>query len=354
MRGEPSDNLVRLLARLKLATAAQVRSVAPRVKRLSGDLPDFESVWVDALAQSRILTPFQAAQINAGHGDSLLQGPYVISSPQGQPHYAACFAARHVDTQRLVRLYVVRRPQAAAAAAAHGLVQLVEMLSSLDGPVSAVVDDAGICGEGVWAACPAVEGTTAAEWMVENGRFPPHVVLHIARGMLERLADLEELGVVHGDLCAGGLFLQPSGQVVLPMPGLRGIVRPCEGYSMSDLQPEAYDYLAPERIAEGRAPTRASDWYACGCLWWHLLTGRAPFAGGNSLAKLKAVHAARERDEPTLMRRTPRSARSATVSPVFLLMRRFTGLGLSSATRVLMSARSSRPGAYSTSAPAWA
>jgi hypothetical protein len=291
MRGEPSPNLVRLLARLKLATAEQLAGVAPRVRRLAGDLPDFESVWVDALAQVRVLTPWQAAEINAGRGDALRYGPYVVERVLAGPHYAACFAARHLDTGRAMRLYVVDRPQVAGTARAMG--QLIEQLTPLRGPAAGVVDDAGISGQGIWAACPRVDGTTAAEWMVENGRFSPPVVLQIAREMLVHLADLERLGVVHGDIGAAGLLLQNSGQVVLPMAGLRGIVRPHEGYSFGDLQPEAYDTLAPERIAEGTGPTLSSDLYACGCLWWHLLTGRAPFAGGNSLAKLKAVHAAK-------------------------------------------------------------
>ncbi len=291
MRGEPSPNLVRLLTRLKLATAEQLAGVAARVRRLAGDLPDFESVWVDALAQTRVLTPWQAAEINAGRGDALRYGPYVVERVLAGPHYAACFAARHLDTGRAVRLYVVDRPQVAGAA--HAVGQLVEQLAPLGGPAAGVVEDAGISGQGVWAVCPSVDGTTAAEWMVENGRFSPPVVLQLAREMLVHLADLERLGVVHGDIGAAGLLLQSNGQVVLPMAGLRGIVRPHEGYSFGDLQPEAYDTLAPERIAEGTGPTLASDLYACGCLWWHLLTGRAPFAGGNSLARLKAVHAAK-------------------------------------------------------------
>ena len=108
-----------------------------------------------------------------------------------------------------------------------------------------------------------MRGTTAAEWMAENGRLPAHVVLHIVREMVARLADLELLGVVHGDISASGLALQPAGNVVLPMPGLRGIVRPAEGYAFAELPPEAYDYLAPERIEEGSPPTLASDVYAC-------------------------------------------------------------------------------------------
>ena len=45
----------------------------------------------DALAQGRILSPLQAAEINAGRGDLLLHGSYVVSQGLAGPHYAACF-----------------------------------------------------------------------------------------------------------------------------------------------------------------------------------------------------------------------------------------------------------------------
>jgi serine/threonine-protein kinase len=311
MRSKPSANLVSLLGRLALATESELESVAPRVRRLAGNLPDFESVWVDALAQARGLTPFQAAEINAGRADALVCGPYVISHPLSNPHFAECFAARHNETRRAVRLYVVRHPQAPATKAARLLTQLVEQLDALRGSTACAAEDSGTTGEGVWAACPAVEGTIAAEWMVENGRFPPQVVCHIAREMLQRLSDLERLGVVHGDLGAAGLMLQRSGHVVLLMPGLRCIVRPSEGYSFDELQPEAYDYLAPERIAAGGPPTVESDLYACGCLWWHLLTGRPAFSGGNSLARLRAAHAAKTIDVRQLVPEVPEALASA-------------------------------------------
>ena len=296
MRGEPSQNLVELLTRLKLATAEQLQSVTARVRRLAGNLPDFESIWVDALAQARILSPMQAAEINAGRGESLLQGPYVLTKPLASPHYAACFAARHVETERTVRLYLVRRPLVDIAPAARALSQLIERLAALRGSAAGVVDDAGSNGGCVWAVCPEIAGVTAADWGIENGRFPHQVVLQIAREMLVRLVELERFGIAHGDIGAAGLLLQSSGHVALPMPGLRGIVRPGEGYAFNDLQPEAYDYLAPERISAGSATSLTTDIYACGCLWWHLLTGRPPFSGGNSLAKLKAAHAAKSID----------------------------------------------------------
>ncbi|MEX2112597.1 MAG: protein kinase [Pirellulales bacterium] len=293
MRGGPPARLVNLLERLRLATAAQVEQAAPRVRRLAGDLPDFESVWIDALVQARVLTPFQAAQINEGRGEALVCGPYVVASRLPSPHYAECFQATHLETGRRARLYRVLKPQGDAAQAMRELQRLIDRLAPLAGPAACVIQHAGIDGQDVWSSCAWVDGVTAAEWLAEYGRFPPQVVLHIAREMIARLADLELLGAVHGDVSCAGLVLERSGRVALPMPGLRGVVRPAEGYSFNELPVEAYDYLAPERVSEGGPPTTASDLYACGCVWWHLLTGRAPFAGGNSMAKLKSVHAGR-------------------------------------------------------------
>jgi serine/threonine protein kinase len=310
MRGEPPARLVSLLERLRIASATEIDQVAPRVRRLAGELPDFESVWVDALQQARVLTPLQAAEINAGRGEALVCGPYVIGSRLASPHFAECFAATHLETARRVRLYRTR-PQIDAPSAVKQLQRLIEQLAPLVGPASGVAQQAGLDGDTVWAACSWLDGVTAAEWMSEYGRFGSHVVLHIAREMSIRLIAIETLGVIHGDVGCAGLLLDRSGHVMLPMPGLRGIVRPAEGYSCDDLPVEAYDYLSPERVADGGPPTTASDLYACGCVWWHLLTGRAPFAGGNSLSKLKAVHAARLADVRQIAPDVPDALRRA-------------------------------------------
>ncbi len=136
MREEAPGGLVSLLEHLQLADRSQIEHVAPRVRRLAGELPDFDSVWVDALLQARILSPFQAEQINAGRGESLVCGPYVLARRLPSPHYAECFEARHLETGRAVRLYRVLRPQVDAAQAARELLRLVEQLRPLEGPMT--------------------------------------------------------------------------------------------------------------------------------------------------------------------------------------------------------------------------
>ena len=136
--------------------------------------------------------------------------------------------------------------------------------------------------------------------------------------MLAGLCALEKNGLCHGDVAAQSLLLTDRGEVVLLNPGLRAILRSEEGYAHADLQPEAYDYLAPQRVTAGVPSDVASDIYACGCLWWHLLCGRPPLAGGDGLTKLRAAHAAAIGDVRLLAPETPgvlAEAISACVQP---------------------------------------
>lgn len=316
MRAEPSIELIALLERLRLATAAQVRAEHARVARLARDLPAFESVWVDALAQARMLTPFQAAEINASRGEGLSIGPYVLYQRLAPAAACELYLARDLETAALVRLAVFPVARRDEQELLRSLERLVVATSELSSEYLAPALRCGIAGGRAWVACRHVEGPTAAGWLVEHGRLAPEVVLEIARQMVAVLVKLETVGIAHGDLNAEQLLLTASGRVVLLLPGLRGILRPEEGYAHADLPPAAYEGLAPERIERGTPPNVASDLFGCGCLWWHLLAGRTPLAGGNGLAKVKAAHAARIDDITRIAPETPQPLATAIAACV--------------------------------------
>jgi len=291
MPEEPSEALIDLLGRLGLAGRGRIRAQRPQVRRLARDLPVFESVWIDGLVRARIVTPFQAAEILAGRGDLLKVGPLVLSARLASPGYADYFTGRHIETGERTRVAVARvRPQSAGQLQ-EWAERLVAQSKDVDSQHLASVTLAGAEGDRLWLAGPHPDGLSAAQWMVQNGRFPPQAALEIARQTAAGLAVLEAAGLCHGDLAAWNLILSRAGQVVLPHPGVRGLLRPEEGFAQADLLPEAYDYLAPERIAQGAPPSVAGDLYACGCLWWHLLTGRPPRRGGTAHAKLRESQA---------------------------------------------------------------
>lgn len=294
MPHEPPDNLIELLAGLGLATREQVEGVAGRVKRLAGELPLFESVWVDALCQARVLTPFQAAEINAGRGDRLAIGPYVLCGGLSSNGLGEWFVVR--QDKRLLRLLRAPCGDASPADVLQQLQGLIQDLHGLDHPGTSPPVEAGIHNQECWVACEQTEGVCAADWLAHNGRLSPAAVAEIARQMASALAALESRGRLHTDLSARQLILTRSGKAVLPLPGVRAILRPAEGYTRLDLQPDGYDYLAPERISAGTAPNMASEMFACGCLWWHLLCGRPPLSGGDALGKVRSAQQGRISD----------------------------------------------------------
>ena len=289
MSGSVPRELTVLLERLGLADAGAIRAVEGQVRRLGRDLPQFRPVWVDALAQARMLSPYQAAEINAGRGEDLRLGPYVLQTKLSSFGYARRFVARHVESNDRADLVVIeglgdRRDEAAI----DSLTALTARASELNADGLAPLLECGRDGGQVWAAMGTVPGQTAAEHVVRHGRMAPAVVLEIARQMVAALVHLEQVGLAHGDVSASMLVLTERGRAVLLAPGLRSVARPAEGFAHTDLSPEYYDSVAPEQIDGGVVTDTATDLYGCGCLWWHLLTGRSCFAGGDSLGKLRA------------------------------------------------------------------
>jgi len=309
MVASPSNELLSLLARLGLAAPAEVLAVARRAKRLAKGLPLLDCVWVDALAQAGLLTPFQATEINAGRAERLVVESFILRRPVTCTPYAEVYEAIERDSRCEVRLLTTSLAHVDRDAAEAQLKSLVSLAPRLAEAGVDHVPQAGLLsGETyprLWAAVPSVDGVNVADWMTAQGRMAPPIVLEVARQMATDLRVLERFGLVHGDLAPAALILTADGCVHVPHPGIRPLVRPEEGYWRTELPPAAYETLSPERIVEAAPPDVQSELFACGCLWWHLLAGRSPIVGGDSLAKLNSVRAARISDIRRLAPETP-------------------------------------------------
>jgi serine/threonine protein kinase len=306
MREAPSKSLVQLLEKLGLAGEGPWKAARRRVRRLARDLPVFESVWIDALAQARLLTPFQASELNAGRGEALRIGPYVLCRRLPSPGYVKGYLARHAETGQVVCLAAGEAGDAPAEDVRLGLQRLAAAGQSLASEHLAPVTAAGADAGRYWAVSRHLPGLTAAEWMVRSGRFSPNMVSEIARQMLAGLMALQKARMCHGGISAGTLVLMTaSGQAVLLQPGLRAVFRPAEGYGRANLPPEDYDGIPPERLTRSTPPDMAGDVYACGCLWWHLLAGRPAVPGGDALTKLRNLQTTAPADIRALAPDTP-------------------------------------------------
>lgn len=325
----PSKQLQNVLFGQKLCTPRDVRRCSSRVRRLARDLPTFDSVWLDALVQSRVLTAFQAQAIEADEAAQLTIGPCLVLDRLGRSSGARTCLARHRATLEPCVIKQVSLPIEFSAMTLASLNDLVEAGQQVDHPglvlPQAVSEDAtpdggvakkdaaGANGQPLPVAAPTTrfnivsrycEALSLGQLILRRGRVPAATVLDIARQMLESLAVLHDRKLTHGDVSLSNALLVRNGQVVLVDCGVRPAVQP-EFHIDAHEKPERYDGVAPERIGTGRPATAASDLYALGCLLWHLLAGRSAFPTGDPLARLAAHQTERIPDIREIAPETP-------------------------------------------------
>ncbi|MFO1045316.1 MAG: serine/threonine-protein kinase [Planctomycetaceae bacterium] len=304
---EPPDDLVRRLTQLKLCRPADFRRARAAVRRLSRDLPAFDSVWIDALAQLRILTPFQARELESGQPDSLLIGPHVVVDELGEGPHGRTLLARNSGRRELIVLKRLDLPIEAIPDSRNRLTDLIERSRDWSHPNIVVPQELLVVdGQPIVTISRWIPGLTLSELLIRRGRFPAEITLEIARQLAAGLASLQARALVHGDLRLSNIRLNSSGTVVAVDGGIRPAICP-ELTIHETLALDAYDGVAPELIGTGLGPNAGSEIYALGCLLWQLLTGRPPYSMADPLMKLAAHQSSRIADVRTLAPDTPAS-----------------------------------------------
>ncbi len=289
----PSAQLLKTLSALKLCTPRDLRKCRGYVRRLTRDLPTFDSIWIDGLVQTRRITSFQAQCLEAGKADRLVIGPCLLLEKLGATALAETYLARRRDADDICVLKLTSVAPENVKLLSERLSKLTTLAAEFDHP-AIVLPQATQVAE--WPSAGKlrlvtisrhVRGPNLSELLIRRGRFPISIVVELGRQLLDGLAALEARGLVHGDISLSNVRVTPKGQAVLVDAGSVSALRP-EFSFHTILSAERYNGMAPERITTGEVPTASSDLYAFGCLLWHLLAGRPPFTDGDPLAKLAA------------------------------------------------------------------
>lgn len=282
----PSEKLLNLLTSSGLCHQAELASCEPLVRRLSHDLPDFDSVWLDALVERNLLTPWQADQILADDLEKIIVGRYFCRQPLGRATFLAS-DSRHKSA------VVLRSLQSSDGRNSHSSeFRTTDLLTSIDRcrstapaglamPIELVakncpdtVTDSGSDAAAVsFLVSPYIRGWSMEELLIRGGRLPWPVVAEIGRELLTMLAWLESVRLLHGDIVARNVRLDATGRIHLVDPFVRRFLHP--QFALSDrLTLRDCDGVAPEQVGTGRLADNRSELYSLGCLLWHLLTSR--------------------------------------------------------------------------------
>ena len=280
----PSDRLIGILTDQKLCTKAELLHCEPYVRRLCQDLPDFDSIWLDALVQQRFLTAWQAEQLQADDAEAITIGRYQRQRALGRSSFLA------TDERRRQQFVLRRVPNSSIESIEQ---RLDELLSSIDRLRSTIPSALKLPQEvltrhvsnrsatriseqpasAFYLVSNFVAGWSMEELLIRGGRLPWEVVAEIGRELLSALAWLESARLLHGDLVPRNVRLDVCGGIHLVDPFSRRLGQPA--FALTDqLTLRDCDGIAPEQVGTGRAADARSEIYSLGCLLWQLLTSR--------------------------------------------------------------------------------
>lgn len=136
-------------------------------------------------------------------------------------------------------------------------------------------------------ACPYivmeyVPGRTLRD-LIRSGELSPRESVDAMLGILDALGYSHQSGIVHRDIKPANVIITPDGRVkVMDF----GIARAVEDTQAALTQTQAVlgtaQYLSPEQ-ARGENVDARSDLYSAACVFFEMLTGRAPFVGEASV-----------------------------------------------------------------------
>jgi serine/threonine-protein kinase len=294
------------------------------VKQAYDDSPCDVCVWVRRLVDQDLLTEYQAEQILAGHGASLVLGQYRILDRLGAGGMGQVYKAEHLVMKRVVALKIIAArpgsesepcaeepeetpwrldagtppdPEAATGAVAEDAIERyhreVQMAAQLDHPNIVQAYDAAEVNGVFFLVMEYVEGVDLGQRVAEEGPLPVEVAGNYIRQVALGLQYAHERGLVHRDIKPSNLLVTRTGQVKILDLGLarlagtalEEITGPVNGVHGSGLAGTP-DYIAPETAEDSRKADIRSDLYSLGCTFYFLLTGEVPFPGGCWTEKL--------------------------------------------------------------------
>src|SRR4051794_11304027 len=163
-----------------------------------------------------------------------------------------------------------------------------------------------------WFVMALVTGGNLATHLMREPRQPVDEVRHILCEVADALAYAHLRGVIHRDIKPDNILL--DGQTGRAMVTDFGIARAMESNSRLTATGNAVgtpQYMSPEQAMGDREIDGRADVYSLGVLGYQMLTGRVPFAAGNSMALLLKQVSERPRPISELRPDTPDALRDA-------------------------------------------
>lgn len=226
-----------------------------------------------------------------------IYGSCTILEPLGRGPSGPVYLALHGDSGRRAALKIIP-DNALNRPFRRRFVHHAQMALGLSHPRAVRVLEAGIQDKALYVAMELAGGTTLRELVRTGGPLPWRRASAVLAQVAGALQAAHEIGLLHGNLKPENVFVNGKLEVKVADFGL-GRADPEFLKDHADKAGTLIYSLAPEQWSRETLP--ASDLYACGVLWYFMLTGKYPFEG-RTFREIRRLH---EKAEPPALRAGP-------------------------------------------------
>lgn len=288
----PSDSIVGFLDRAQASRVLFPEQIEQLIRQ-----PDIPHANLDSLCQyleeRGAITRFQAGAIRAGRGQELSFAGYPVVDELGSCAGGAAFRALHPSLRTPVELRRYKAEGLFPADSTGSLLQRAQIAAALHHSNQITLLDVGTTGEETYVAIEPPSDAGPLDALVRDiGPMPAFLAAEYGRQAASVLRAAHERGLCHGDIRPPHLFVGPMTTKTNPDGTAKRRPAPNAALKLAELglvpkrpvavlsapPTDVLPYLPPERL-DHPDHTPRGDIYSLGASLYHLLTGRAPFAG---------------------------------------------------------------------------
>jgi serine/threonine protein kinase len=258
---------------LELATPAQIDRLWGELRTEQVSIEDVKS----HLLRKGIITNFQLERMLTGERLGYYYGPYKVLYMIGAGTFARVFRAVHRESGKVVAVKVLRRRHRDQVAQIEQFLREGRMGLELRHPNIVTIYEIVNDPRAPYLVMEFVEGETLREIIKIRGTFEPIHALRIMHDICSGLDFAFQKGITHRDLKLSNVLVHSSGRCKLVDFGLAALADTSSPEAIADCpSARAIDYAALERGTAVRKGDHRSDIYFVGCIFYHIVSGRAP------------------------------------------------------------------------------
>jgi hypothetical protein len=212
-------------------------------------------------------------------------GGYRLLRPLGAGGMGTVYEAEDTASGRRVALKLLAADYAGSADALERFRREGRLASTLAHPHCVFVLGADEEAGRPYIVMELMPGRTLEDLVAERGPLEPAAAVALILDVIDGLREAHRLGFIHRDVKPSNCFLDAEGRAKVGDFGLARSLAPGAHLTRTGSFLGTLLFAAPEQI-KGEQVDAQTDVYAVAATLYYLLTGRAPFAGGDAAATL--------------------------------------------------------------------